>query len=80
MITKLFRAQEDLEVSQNCLTPCTPPHLPIKTQDLARGDKVNEARVPRILSDTTNTKMSKVYTENCIVCLFHQRRIAPLHP
>lgn len=25
MITKLFRVQEDLEISQNCLTPPPPP-------------------------------------------------------
>lgn len=42
MITKLFRAQEDLEISQNCLTPPTPPHLSIKSQDLARGDKLRQ--------------------------------------
>lgn len=44
MIAKLFRAQEDLEISENCLTPPTPPRLSIKTLDLARGDEVNEAK------------------------------------
>lgn len=71
MIAKLFRAQEDVGMSELFKKPT---HSSISPEQ----SELNEAKVPRILKDKKNVKILKVFTETRMFCLCHQRITAAL--